>query len=535
MASSREIPLWATTARETLASHLLVSKVMTIRSHSLRRIPPQRRRAEHLGDGNRSRPTRFRRFAAGSLAGLVVVSAAACSNDEETLDSTVASTLATTTSIAATTTTTPPLPSFGDLASPCGPATDDGVPVIADGQNPAATLKLGVANDSALPKSLDTGSDTVDTARAFAAWCNDQGGIRGLPIEIVDLDAKVSGVPLAMEQACAEIFALVGGGWTLDDQMYPRFHECGLVSFPAFTVSAAASNSNGRAQALPTPIDVESTMWLEWIEETYSDAVDTVAIVHADLATVSNLAERQVAAMQIVGGFGDPMAVAYDPSGSAEWSEIVEQLVSNEIEAVSFIGSAAHLVDLYSAMDAAAYRSAVVFGEANLLSDTVLDSVPAESLANLRIRSIHDPTADIAADSAAASLNDMLTSVDPAMRASGLGILTTSSLLLFATAANSCLDADGNVLERECTLAQALKFSAWTAGGLHAPANPAESRPAPCVLVIGVEGATWWRVHPILGSSDDTSNGWHCDDDRIATIEGDFGDITLGVDSTRLN
>ena len=45
------------------------------------------------------------------------------------------------------TTDAPTGPMFGTMASPCGPATDAGVPTIADGQNGGDTIKLGTAND----------------------------------------------------------------------------------------------------------------------------------------------------------------------------------------------------------------------------------------------------------------------------------------------------------------------------------------------------------------------------------------------------
>ncbi len=52
-----------------------------------------------------------------------------------------------------------------------------------------------------------------DAAVAFAQWCNEQGGIAGLPIEVIDGDAKLFEVPAAMERICDQAFAMVGGGW----------------------------------------------------------------------------------------------------------------------------------------------------------------------------------------------------------------------------------------------------------------------------------------------------------------------------------
>lgn len=422
---------------------------------------------------------------------------------------------------------------FGTLASPCGPALAAGVPTFAEGQNAEDTLPLGVANDSGFEGAPGSGSDMLNAARAFAQWCNDQGGVRGLKIEIVDLDAGVSGVPLAMEKACAEVFALVGGGWTFDDQMYPRFHECGLASFPAFALTAAATKANGRAQAIPGPIDLESTTWLAWIEKTFPDAVDNVAIIHPDLMPTKTLADKMAAVMEVVGGFGEPLSISFDPSGPDDWASIVQRLDSENIRAVSFIGAPEHLVDLYSAMSAAGFVPDVVFADGNLVSDVVLDEIPAESLANLRVRSIHPPFTE--AVPALVSYAEMMATLDPPGPLGGLGVSTMSALLFFVTAANACLDLDGNVLERECALTQALMIASWTAGGLHAPTNPSLDAPTSCIVVLGTTAGTWSRVHPVRGSTDDSGEGFDCNDDGVVSIEGDFGDVSVGFDSTRLN
>ncbi|MFM8855738.1 MAG: ABC transporter substrate-binding protein [Actinomycetota bacterium] len=474
-----------------------------------------------------------RNFLVAALLGSVAIG---CSGGSESVETTVATTIATTTTVEPTTTTTiAPAPMFGDLPSPCGPADESGVPTIAEGQNGAESVKLGVANDHGFAGADNSTIEMLDSALAFAAWCNAQGGIRGLPIEIIDLDAAVTGVPLAMERACADVFALVGGGWTLDDQMFPRFHECGLVSIPAFTATAAAAMGNGKAQPIPNPIDRVSTTWLRWIADSYRDAVDDVAIVHADLPAVGALADRLAATMQLVDGFGEPTKIAYDPAGSTSWSDIVRQLAANKITAVSFIGDPSHLVSFATAMNAANFVPGVVFGESNLISPVITESAEAGSLTNLRISTIHAPLSESESSPAISSYLDMMRTHSPDGRIAGPGLNSVSAMLLFATAANSCLDSDNNVLERECVLTAAKGTTSWTAGGLHAATNPSENSPSPCTIVMGIDNGSWSRVFPLLGSSDDNANGWFCDDESIVPIVGDFGDTSGGIDPSRLN
>ena len=416
--------------------------------------------------------------------------------------------------------------------------------MLAEGQNTTSPLKLGTASDHGFTGSGSAAVDQpaiemLDAARAFAEWCNAQGGIRGLPIEIVDLDAALTNVPLVMERTCAEVFAMVGGGWTFDDLMFPRFHECGMISFPAFTTTAAASAANGKVQPIPDPIDREPTAWLKWIAKTYPDSVDDIAIVHPDLTPTRSMAERLAAAMQAVGDFGEPALTPFDQSESFEWSDVVDTLRNNGARSVGFIGDPGQMAEFLAAIDAAAFDVDVVFGDTNLMGATMLagsDGAPpgTTSLVDVRIRTIHGPMDAGEPSAGIESYLEMMRNLDPPGRVASLGIHTTSAMLLFVTAANSCLDSNDNMLERECVLAEAKKISSWTAGGLHAATDPAANEPSECIAVLGLERGRWVRVFPVLQSSDDEGNGFHCDDE-IAQVDGDFGDPSVGIDPSRLN
>jgi hypothetical protein len=158
-----------------------------------------------------------RTFAALSLVALATVGCSNRNSDDTATTQAPApvETDAPVTSDGPDTTDAPSGPMFGTMASPCGPATDAGVPTIAEGQNGGDTIKLGTANDHGYEGAPGTTLEMLDAAKAFAGWCNAQGGVRGLPIEIVDLDGKLFSVPPSMEQACSEVFAMAGGGWVI--------------------------------------------------------------------------------------------------------------------------------------------------------------------------------------------------------------------------------------------------------------------------------------------------------------------------------
>ena len=462
---------------------------------------------------------------------LVAIASAGCSNrNGETADTTSAPNPGTE---APVTTDAPTEVMFGDMVSPCGPATDAGVPTFAEGQNGGDTLKLGTQNDHGYDGSPGLTIEMLDAAQAFAGWCNAQGGIRGLQLEIVDLDGKLFSAPPAMEQACSEVFSMVGGGWVFDDQVFPRFHECGMISFSGYTVSATAAMADGKIQPIPNPPNEKPAQWLNWAKATYPEAIKNTAILYGDFLTTKSVADELSATMKAVGGFGEPLMIPYNAAGEANWTPFAQQLKEKNISYMSYVGSEAYLVLLYKAMREIGYVPEVVLNDANFYSSIMVAPGNAESDEGLLVRTMYAPFEEAAEFPAMTSYLDMMETYNPDGKIAGLGLQATSAFLMFATAANACLDSNNNVLERECVLAAGKTITSWTGGGLHSETNPAENRPPKCGAILGVKGGKWTRIYPVLGSADDNANGWHCDENGSVEIVGDFGDVTAGLDPTR--
>lgn len=477
------------------------------------------------------------------ITGLVLAAAVSCSNRDGAADSTApATTTASITteapsdSAAPSTTAAPAQDMFGTLASPCGGAGDAGVPTIADGQNGGDSIKIGVATDHGYAANPGLTVEMLDAATAFETWCNDQGGIRGLPIEIVDLDGKLFEVPAAMEKACSEVFAMAGGGWVFDDQMYPRFHECGMVSFPGYAVSATAATANGKVQPIPNPPNLKPSGWFQWALDTHPDDVDNVAILYGDFLTTKAVAAQVTATLAALGGFGEPELIPYSPTGEANWTPFAQKLKDGDISMMTFVGEAANLSLLYKAMREIDYVPNVILNDANFYSEQMIAEGNAESNEGSYARTAYAPFEEADSFPGLRSYLDMMAEYNPDGRVAGLGLQATSALLLFTTSVNACLDVNNNVLERECVLAAGKQVTSWTGGGLHTETNPASGEPPKCTIIMQIQSGSWQRVFPELGSTDDNGGGWHCDDDRgIIAIEGDFGDTTSGVDPTRPN
>lgn len=498
----------------------------------------------------------MRRLAVVLAAGTFVAGACSASGDEESQSTEAASeettapaatedTEAADTTVAATddtaaegespetTEAAPEGEMFGTLASPCG----EGEATIADGQNGGDKLKLGVATDKGFEGAPGLNIEMEDSAKAFAGWCNAQGGIGGLEIEIVPLDGKLFTPAPAMEQACAEVFAMVGGGWTFDEQMFPRFHECGMISFPGFTVTTAAAMANGKAQPIPNPSNFKPASWWLWAKENFPEQLQNLAIFYGNFQTTIVVKDSIVETWKNMGGFDEtPLEIPYAAGGEPNWAPFVQQLKDNNITAMTFVGSANNLILLEKAMDEIGYRPELILQEANFYDSQMIQEGNAEAVEGTYIRTAYAPFEEADQFPGMASYQAVMDEFNPEGKRAGLGLQAMSAYLMFATSAKECLESNGNVLERECVLAAGKAITEWTGGGLHAPTDPSSNMPPACTIILQVQGGSFTRVFPELGGADDNGDGWHCDGDAgVIELTGDYGDASFGVDPARPN
>jgi ABC-type branched-subunit amino acid transport system substrate-binding protein len=471
-----------------------------------------------------------------ALTGLVAVSACSARGDDDTTDTTAApeTTSAPDTTAAPdggddTSTTMPDdVVMFGDSPSPCGP----GDATIAEGQNGGPTLKVGTATDKGFEVRPGLTQEMEDAAKAFIAWCNEQGGIRGLQLELVELDGKLFNAPSAIEKACDEVFAMVGGGLVFDDQTFPRFHECGMVDIAAYTVTTQKAMSNGMVQPIPNPSDVKPSAWLVWARENRPEEIKKTAVITGNIGTTITVADQLVESMEKIGGWVVTDRISYNSAGEPNWAPFAQQLKDKGITAMSFVGEPGNLVNLVRAMDEVGYKPPLILQEANFYDEsftkaggTLADGVIA--------RTAYAPFEEGDRYPGIASYLEMMSKYNPQGKIAGLGLQATSAYLLFATAANACIDANDGVLERECLLAEARKITSWTGHGLHSESSPGDRRPPDCSLLMIVENGEWRRLHPLEGTPDDNGNGYYCPEGGTVTLTGDYGDVNAGVDPNR--
>ncbi len=428
--------------------------------------------------------------------------------------------------------------SFGDVPSPCGPAPEGVTPTVAEGEGGGASdvIRIAAASDKGNVAVPGLNAELYDATVAFAGWCNEQGGIAGLPLEVIDADAKLFEVPAQMENVCANAFAMVGGGWAFDDQEFPRFHECDMIDFAGFTVSAAKSSSDNLVSAMPNPSDRKDAGWFKWATSVYPEAMTKFATVFSDILTAQIVEQQYIEAAEIVGGVTTVERITYNSLGETSWVPIAQKLKSSGVRSLAFVGVPEVLPLLVKAMDEIGYRPELIMADAGFYADVLIER-GGSSVEGVVVRTAYALLEEADRVKAVRDYVDMVEAHTTDGKISGLGMQGASAALLFASAARDCIVAE-SVLSRACVLKAAEKYTEWSGGGLHAPSQAGLGVPSPCYQMITVKDGVFTRLYPpvnptdadraIVDTAEITEDGWACDESTLVELVGDYGDTTAG-------
>lgn len=422
--------------------------------------------------------------------------------------------------------------SFGDLESPCG----DGDASVAEGEGPATDkLLIGVANDRSADIRPGLNKEFWDTAQAYEKWCNDQGGIQGLPIELVDLDGQVTNVEAAMTKACTEVFAMVGGGFAQDQLEFSGkagsdFHECALIDIPAFAVSIEKSLSNGKVEPLPNPADQVSTQWVRDFKELYPDETEKLAIVYGELPSMTTVKAQFNAAAEKE-GVTVVDEITYPIIGADDWGPYADLVIDSGATSVYWIGEPSNAANLSQKLNEKGWEG-VILHQTNAY-DEVLFSFGNEGVEGSVLRTAFHPFEEADDWPAIQQYQDMLAEIPDAKQAA-LGLQAMSAWLLFSVAADSCATKNDGVIDRTCVLEESAAVEDWTAGGLHVPTDPGGDPPQCGMLLIAKDG-TFERLWPEVDSDADGGDGFSCPEDSIAEVDtSDLGEGAVDPDRPEL-
>jgi len=417
---------------------------------------------------------------------------------------------------------------FGDLDGPLCGAGDFSITADEAGLG-TDKLYIGVPNDRTAEVRPGLNKVMYDASVAFAGWCNSQGGIGGLPIEVVDLDAALFNVEAAMTTACNDTFAMVGGGLAQDALQFSGkegsdFHKCGMIDIPGFAVSAEKADSNGQVEPIPNPGNSVSNTWFRDFNMLYPDN-DQWSVIWGELPSLELTKTKYQAAVADVPAFTDVGAQTYPPAGVTDWTPYAQRMIGDGASTFTFVGEVGNLVNFLTSARQQNWEGTPLL-ETNMYDSKLLAAGEAAEGTVIRMQ-LH-PLEEADKWPAIQKYLDINAEYVDGGEVGALGIQSTSAWLLFATAANACGEKNDGVLDRTCILEQAAAVKDWTGGGLHAPQDPGpagETEASPCSMLLVVEGGAFVRKFPEIGGKDDTTAGFHCPEDGVTILPGE----TAGV------
>lgn len=422
---------------------------------------------------------------------------------------------------------------WGDLDSPCG----EGDATVAEGEGPATDkLLIGVSTDRNSDLRPGLNAEFWDAATAYAEWCNEQGGIEGLPIELVDLDGGVVNVEAAMTTACSGVFAMVGGGHAMDDLQFSGkegsdFHRCELIDIPGFAVSVQKSLSNGQVQPLPNPANAKGTGWVVDLKELYPDEMEKAVVVYSkDLPSLEAIKVQWDVVVEEVGGIENLDPITYGLVVT-DWGPYADKVIESGATSLFWIGEPGNAASLKQTLHDKQWDG-LFLSETNVYDDVFVETAGAAA-DGVVIRTAFHMFEEADEWPAVQQYLDNLDEHAPGGKSALLGLQGTSSFLLFSVAAKACAEKNDGVIDRTCVLKEADAIEDWTAGGMHSPTDPGVEDPATCGTLITVEGGEWKRLYPELGGENDDADGFHCPADSIVIVPDDLVPGEGAVDPDR--
>ena len=399
---------------------------------------------------------------------------------------------------------------FGTLASPCGPAEEGATALATTEQGLTAdTVTIGYGDDAGYQAAPGLNKEMSEAVEAMIEWCNDQGGINGRTVEGKYYDAAILNAGTVMQEACTQVFMLVGQGWALDGGAEETRVSCKLPQVPGYTVSATVAHGPLTYVAVPNPVDYTPTGNADLFAQQYPEQVKKAGIVYADFAANVEVADKVKATYPDWGwNFIGECEQTYPIAGVAQWAPYIQKLKDCGAEVVYFVGSP--LPNFQNFLDTAKQSeyAPMYMTDANFYVQDFANANTSGNADQVYMRMAFTPFEQASSNPATQQYIDLVKAGggQPAL----LGAQATSAFLLWATAAKAC----GADLSRQCVLDELAKVTSWTGGGLHAETNPAENLPPECVMVLQMKGTTFVQAMPA------TEGEFACDPKYVTKVEG---------------
>lgn len=410
---------------------------------------------------------------------------------------------------------------FGTLTDVCQPGDATG----ATAQGVTDTdITVGTFADPGFAGRPGLDQELFDTAEVFSQWCNDAGGINGREIVVNEHDSALTEVKPKMLEACAQDFALVGGGAVFDNNGVEERLRCLLPDIAGYAVTSEARGADLIVQPLPNPLGKIGIGEYLWIEKEFPASTKHVGILTGNLPTTVTVAKQAQEAVESLGWdivYNDQ----YPAVGPTSWAPYVQAMKDRSVEGVIWVGEPENLAKLQQGMADASFSPDWIRSDVNHYDAKLVD-VGGAAVKNTYIPSSFAPFEDAADNPATQQYLEAFAQYKPdAKTKAALGLQAWSAWLLFAKAARDC----GSELTRSCLYENARKVHEWTGGGLHAPTDPGRNEGSQCFVLLKASKNGFSRVD--VGANEGI---YRCGSENVYTLEGDYGKgITLAdVDKT---
>jgi len=410
---------------------------------------------------------------------------------------------------------------FGDMASPCGPASGTN----AAGTDPGVTadsVSIAYGDDAGFAQSPGLNKEMSDAIKAMISWCNDQGGINGRTVKGNYYDAKILDVNNAMTSACeGNNFFLVGQGWSLDSAQEATRLGCGLPSVPTYTVSPQFAHGKLMYQPTPNPVDQMSIPAAFQMAAAFPDAVKKSAVMYGNYAATIDSTEKWELASQQAGWQYLSCPQVYNIQGESDWKPFVQRLKDCGAQVVYFTGSP--YPNFENVLDAAAqigYQPKWIT-DANFYDEAFAKWNVSGNADNVYVRQAFIPLEEAAQNPATQQYLDIVNNTGGDVNQ--LGMQAASAFLLWATAAKDC----GSTLTSDCVMTALAKVHSWTGGGLHAETDPGANQPPDCGLVLKLDGTKYVQWNPAEAAT------YACSPDYVVKVTGPVVD-KANLDANRI-
>jgi ABC-type branched-subunit amino acid transport system substrate-binding protein len=375
---------------------------------------------------------------------------------------------------------------FGTLPEAvCGPGSAS----ASSAQGVSSSIKVGVLGDADNTLIPDVNKELYDASNAFVSWCNKAGGINGRKIELTERDAGLLKAREVMTEACAQDFAVVGGGLALDFQAVDTRTGCGLPDFAGFANSVDARESDLQVQAIPAyKTQWPSTQYVQ-IAKAFPQSIKGfgLMVTSAQLGSGRPYDQRVMDALRPMG-----YSLAYKgdlpapPVPVDNWRPYIEEMKAKGVKVLDFEVTPEYLVPLLRTMrDVNWYPDAIVL-QPNFYSPALLEA--GDALRNTYVGLYAFPFEQADRNPPTKQFLSIMDAGSPGWRRGGLAVNSFSAWLLFAKAAATC----GDALTRKCVYDAARKETAWSGGGLASPVDLSQTdAPLTCFNVEKATASGW--------------------------------------------